>query len=107
MRTINRNIGDWERFSHPLGFVRLVLLVDWDPIGIFGYAGAMNEYDSYAEEIYNLLVSDASQEDIVAHLRQIEVECMGVRGNSSLALSIVAWKLRTAFDIARTYQETE
>ena len=36
-----------RHFNTLRGFVRLVLLVAWDPIGILGYAGAMNEYDSY------------------------------------------------------------
>ncbi len=96
---------DWERFSHPLGFVRLILLVDWDPIGVLGYAEAMDEYDSYAVEVYDLLVADASQEELAAYLRQIEKERMGVRGNPSMALSAVAAKLRAAYDTARGDQD--
>lgn len=102
MNRINRNIGDWERFADPLGLIRLILLVDWDPIGIFGYPRAMNEYDSYAAAIYDLLVSDASQEELVAYLRQTEAERMGVRGKSLANLQTVTMKLRLAFDISRT-----
>jgi hypothetical protein len=39
-----RKINDaWRPFSTLQGFVRLVLLVDWDPIVILGYANAMDE----------------------------------------------------------------
>ena len=101
---ISTNAGDWERFAHPLGFIRLILLVDWDPIGIFGHAGAMTEYDGYAMGVYDLLTSNASQEELVAYLRRIEVENMEVGGNPSLALSAVAVKLCDAFDTARADQ---
>lgn len=100
-----KTIADWQRFTGPLGFIRLVLLVDWDPIGVFGYERAMDEYDAYASGIYDLLCSDASQEDIVAHLRQIEREHMGVRGNSLMPREAVAAKLRQVFDTARAEQE--
>lgn len=96
---------DWERFSHPLGFIRLILLVDWDPIGVLGYAEAMDEYDSYALGVYDLLAADASQEDLVAHLRRIEREHMGVPGNSDTILSAVAAKLRDACDTVRGDQD--
>ncbi len=105
MQTKNTAINDWERFSHPLGFIRLILLVDWDPIGIFGHAKAMDEYDSYSIGIYDLLISDASQEELVAHLRQIEKERMEVRGNPNMTLSAVAAKLRDAFDTARVDED--
>ncbi len=102
MRGNYRTNADWARFAEPLGFIRLILLVDWDPIGIFGYIGAMDEYDSYAVGIYDLLCSDASQEELIIYLRRIEVERMEVRRNSTMPLSAVAAKLRTAFDTARS-----
>jgi hypothetical protein len=105
MRTRYRTNGDWERFASPLGIIRLILLVDWDPIGILGHTGAMDEYDSYAVGIYDLLSSDASQQDLVSHLRQIEKERMGVRGNPNMPLSAVAAKLKAAFDTARADAE--
>ena len=65
----------------------------------------MDEYDSYAVGIYDLLSSDASQQDLVSHLRQIEKERMGVRGNPNMPLSAVAAKLKAAFDTARADAE--
>ncbi len=100
-----RNMDAWQSFAHPLGFIRLILLVDWDPIGVFGHARAMTEYDGYAHGIYDLLASDASQEDLVAHLHWIEVKTMEVRGNSNMALPAIAAKLREVFDTARANQD--
>jgi hypothetical protein len=41
-------------------FVKLVLLVDWDPIGIFGEPSATDEYDSYALGICGLMYRGAT-----------------------------------------------
>ena len=101
MQTRYKTSADWERFSDPMGFIRLILLVDWDPIGILGHPGAMDDYDRYAVGVYDLLSSDASQQELVSHLRQIEVERMEVRGNPHMPLPVVAAKLRQAFDTAR------
>ena len=91
-----RTSEDWHRFATPLGVIRLVLLVDWDPIGVLGYLLAMDEYDSYAVGVYDLLQSDASDETVMAHLRGIETKQMGVRGNPNLA--VVVKKLRRAYE---------
>ena len=94
---------DWQRFSNPLGIIRLILLVDWDPIGVFGHPETMDEYDRYALEAYDLLQSDASAETVTAYLREVETEQMEVRGNPNLAA--VVDKLRRAYDTAREAQE--
>ena len=104
-KKMNRNINDWEPFSSPLGFIRLVLLVDWDPIGIFGHAGAMNEYDTYAREIYNLLDTETSEEELISCLRQIESERMGVGSNPNMSLLAVAVKLQDVFKTARADED--
>lgn len=101
-----KTTSDWQIFGNALGFVRLVLLVDWDPIGVFGHEGAMNEYDTYAVQVHDLLCSDASQEDLVAYLRWVEMEIMEVRGNPDMPLFAVAAKLRDVFDMARADDET-
>ena len=69
MRRIDES---WRPFCTLQGYVRLVLLVDWDPIGIFGYSGAMNEYVSYAEGICGLMESGATREILIAHLDKAE-----------------------------------
>lgn len=105
MRGKNSDLNDWERFSHPLGFIRLILLVDWDPIGVFGHPKAMDEYDSYAIEVYDLLVSDASQEELVTCLRQIEREYMESGGNPNMDILTIAAKLRVTYDTARADED--
>ena len=71
----------WKPFSELRGFVRLVLLVDWDPIGILGYAGAMDEYDSYVESVCRLIEFGADREKLKSHLDELERVNMGLRGN--------------------------
>lgn len=87
---------DWTALSDLEGFVRLVLLVDWDPIRVFGYAGAMDEYDSYAAAICDLLRSGASPDKIVEHLQAVEQQQMRIfRGPQ--VLRDVARKLLMAY----------
>ncbi len=76
--------SDWQRFATPLGLIRLVLLVDWDPIGIFGIEDAMDEYDRYAVEVYDLLRKGAAKREIAEYLRGIEKQRMGMRGCADL-----------------------
>lgn len=93
-----RNNSDWQRLATPLGFIRLVLLVDWDPLGVFGYVETMDEYDSYAVAIYDLLCAGASKHQIAEHLRAIETERMGVRGCANL--DAVADKLKQVYEMS-------
>ncbi len=106
MQTKYRTTSDWERFGDPMGFIRLILLVDWDPIGVLGHPKAMDEYDSYAVGVYDLLSSDASEQELVDHLRRIEVERMGVGSNPDMPLIAVAAKLRGVFDTAHEAEES-
>jgi len=85
---------DWKPFANPLGYVRLILLLHWDPIGIFGYDGAMDEYDGYAKGVLNLLESGASDTDIARHLFQIETERMEIRPSSAEKLNAILGRLR-------------
>ena len=92
--------SDWQCFANSLGVVRLVLLVDWDPIGIFGIPEAMDEYDTYAVNVHNMLSTGTSQEDLVSYLRFVQSQLMGVKGSSNLQLREVAAKAQTAFENA-------
>ena len=59
---------DWYPFDNPLGRIRLILLVDWDPFGIFEYPGASDEYDSYAVKVYEMAQANASREAVTNYL---------------------------------------
>lgn len=67
--------------------VRDLLLNEWDPIGVKDCPEARDEYDTYADKAYAMLVHDnASAEQIAQYLYRIETEHMGL-GNSQQALS--------------------
>jgi hypothetical protein len=89
---IRRANEEWRPFTTLQGFVRLVLLVDWDPIGILGRSRAIDEYDGYVDEICQLILTDATREILVAHLDKIERQNMRMRGERR-ATTEVAKKL--------------
>jgi len=57
--------------------IRRVLISEWDPIGVSDFPDAADEYDSYIGGIYGLIRRCASRDEIVSHLRNLEVEQMG------------------------------
>ena len=73
--------------------IRQVLYRTWDPIGVCD-AGPEDEYDSYIAPIYRLLVAQPKKEEIMAALRRIEDDSIGI-STSEDALAIVAGKLLT------------
>jgi hypothetical protein len=73
--------------------IAAVLLNDWDPIGISDVPEAADEYDSYVGRIYRLLASGATATDLARHLRNIEVETMGLSGRPVETLVPVGTKL--------------
>ena len=93
-----RNPGDWQPFCSLRGVVRLILLVDWDPIGVFGSLDALNEYDSYASGVCKLLEAGATREKLIAHLDHIEKASMGLRGER-IVLAEIADKLLVVYQI--------
>ncbi|MCW3098211.1 MAG: hypothetical protein JWL77_3829 [Chthonomonadaceae bacterium] len=93
----------WRPFSTLSGFVRLVLLIDWDPIGILGYSGAMDEYDSYVNDICRLIQEGATRDMLVAHLDRIEKQQMGGLGERPVQTE-VAEKL---LEIYKAIQQNE
>jgi hypothetical protein len=57
------------------------LLREWDPIGVSEFAGAQDEYDSYVDEISELLSKKASAGSIFDWLWLIETEHMMLDGD--------------------------
>jgi hypothetical protein len=91
-REIKKRIGQIQQS------IRLVLLHDWDPIGVAQEPQAQDEYDSYTGEVYRLLASAASEQQVADRLRNIETDRMGLPATESSALLAVARKLK-ALDI--------
>jgi hypothetical protein len=56
--------------------IRLVLLRDWDPIGVRDAPQAQDEYDGYVGGVYQLLASGATLSELAEHLLQIERDSM-------------------------------
>jgi hypothetical protein len=58
--------------------IRLILLHDWDPIGVQDFPSAQDEYDSYVGGVYRLLADGALPRTVAEHLARIEGEQMGL-----------------------------
>lgn len=72
--------------------IRKVLIDDWDPIGVRGVAGVVDEYDSYIGQVYQILRGSRSADDLVDCLGRIEQEEIGV-GTTERSRRDVALKL--------------
>jgi hypothetical protein len=75
--------------------IRQVLLNVWDPIGIKDEINAQDEYDAYIGEIYELLISGASDRQITDRLFFIVRERMGLDAATSEAMASTVTALRT------------
>jgi hypothetical protein len=73
--------------------IRQIFLRDWDPNGIAGEPLAEHAYDSYIDQVYNLLISGASAQEIADHLAD-ESSGMGFSRPDPSALLPVAAKLK-------------
>jgi hypothetical protein len=66
--------------------VREILLHEWDPIGVSGVPQAADEYDSYADKVYVMLMYDgAGAAEIAAYLFQVANVHMGLSYRAELA----------------------
>ena len=72
--------------------VREVLIADWDPVGIQDVPNARDEYDQYVNSVTNMMGAGNSAAAIAKHLLDIEVNVMGLKGNTERA-RLVAEKL--------------
>jgi len=46
--------------------VREILLRDWDPIGVYGISEATDEYDTYANRAYVMLMDEGATASEIA-----------------------------------------
>ncbi len=56
--------------------IRRALMTAWDPIGVGDAPNAQDEYDSYLGDVFALLATGASDEQINEHLLRIVTERM-------------------------------
>jgi hypothetical protein len=65
--------------------VREILLRDWDPIGVYGIPGATDEYDTYADRAYVMLMDEgATVSEIAGYLHSVATEHMGLTDHGRL-----------------------
>jgi len=58
--------------------IRTILLRIWDPIGVKDEQNAQDEYDSYIEGTYELLLKGATERQVNEHLLLIVRDRMGL-----------------------------
>ena len=73
--------------------VGMVLLHDWDPIGVREEPWAQDEYDQHVAPIVAMLLAGASPAELSEHLRDIQVRLMCLREPAPDAIHEVALKL--------------
>jgi hypothetical protein len=63
--------------------VREVLMREWDPIGVSDFPDAQDEYDTYVDKVYVMLMGErASAEMIAAYLFDVATVRMGSSNES-------------------------
>jgi hypothetical protein len=70
--------------------VQVVLLRAWDPIGVRDIPEAVDEYDSYAPAVLQMLDDGASDEQIADYLTGIVRDRMELRPNPTADKDIAA-----------------
>lgn len=69
-------IGQWDKSF--LKTIQLILMAEWDPIGVKNCPEAADEYDSYAMRVYSYLAAGWSASQIAAYLVNVEYDAMGI-----------------------------
>lgn len=78
---------DRVRLAKNRALVRSALLCEWDPIGIAGISEAKDEYDTYADVVFSMLVNqNATADDIAHYLFKIATEEMRLSDRGMLNL---------------------
>ena len=82
--------------------VKTLLWEQWDPIGLRAIGGPSDEYDSYAFEVWKMLVARTSADEIAAYLAYIETKHMGLSNASGRAHTVAEIATATAAHSTRT-----
>jgi len=69
-------MNETTRHDKHLRMVAIVLHWAWDPIGIRGIEEALDEYDSYAGPVLDLLERKAADQEVADYLTSIERDSM-------------------------------
>lgn len=78
--------------------LRDLLMLWWDPVGVYGVPEAIDEYDGYVGQIGHLLCEGATSTEVVAHFAELQPR-FGLPANTSrdelAAEKIVEWFKRS------------
>jgi len=77
-----------KRPDEILEAIHNILLHDWDPIGIGSEPEAQDEYDMYVGQLHRLLISGASEEQLVDSLETIVTERMCLNSDRQRARTV-------------------
>ena len=78
--------------------ISVILLKEWDPIGVQNFPEAFNEYDSYVMPLYKMLIDKKSHQDILEYLVWVESEQMGLSTVDKQHTQLIAQKLKALID---------
>jgi len=91
---------DWtDRARRYHQAIRMVLLKEWDPIGVADVAAAQDEYDSYIPTVYKLLIRKSPRHAIIDYLWSVETEHMGLAGSRQTTERVVDRLLKIADEL--------
>lgn len=94
--TFKVDIAEWRTWWKHFGFpeLRHLLLVWWDPIGVYGEAAAIDEYDDYVFQLGRMLRDGASEADVRSYLRDVsstQMEIVTPTADHRAAEKVVEW----------------
>jgi hypothetical protein len=68
--------------------IKKLLHYDWDPIGVAGIEEALDEYDSYAVQVYSKLQAGESVDEVAAYLAYVVIKLIGLKANPARERSV-------------------
>lgn len=68
--------------------IKKLLHYDWDPIGVAGIEEAIDEYDSYAVQVYSKLKAGKSVDEVAAYLAYVVTKLIGLDANPARERSV-------------------
>jgi hypothetical protein len=84
------DLETWQAWWKNFGAIELghLLLLWWDPIGVYGARGARDEYNGYSGKIARMLREGADAATIATYLGQVVETSMGLRSSPELETAV-------------------
>lgn len=76
--------------------IRAILLREWDPLGVKAFKDAEDTYDGYADELADLLLGDATKEEVHEYLWDLETVTLKAKGDKRTAERVVDLLMKLA-----------